>query len=337
MLLYIAIDQPETAVDNQPPAEQNGEKPEAASPPPDAAKTIDPKAASPATAEQLTEVEEQMSGFEKSTLRWAKTAVFMSGLAAIFVCAQWWEMHSGGKDTHDLAVAAGNQATWTQHLSDNMKTQADRTQELADRMKDQAERTKTIADQAIIQAKAARSGAQTAKDTLHVSERAYIVNSNIQVDWNRKVIFIPIENRGRIPSGQVHIILHVSRFTNNLNVGTSMQANWTEFWLSSLTDTAPVTSPQIAFDPVQAKSGVQYFHVGIEIEYNDGFPDTPPRRTEGVFCSFHREADSFLFGPCPITNMLELLKKSDEYPNPKYMLTSPTTPDMIQPPSPPDR
>ena len=51
-----------------------------------------------------------MSGFEKSTLRWAKVAVLMSFLAAVFVCAQWYEMHTGGVDTHNLAVAAKNQA-----------------------------------------------------------------------------------------------------------------------------------------------------------------------------------------------------------------------------------
>jgi hypothetical protein len=97
-------------VDDQSPPEENSEKPDAGLPPPDVAKPDDPPTASPATAEQLTEVEEQMSGFEKSTLRWAKTAVIMSGLAAIFVCAQWWEMHKGGIDTKNLATAAGTQA-----------------------------------------------------------------------------------------------------------------------------------------------------------------------------------------------------------------------------------
>ncbi len=74
--------------------------------PPQESHQGDPPATQPATAEQLTEVEEQMSGFEKSTLRWAKTAVIMSALAAIFVCAQWWEMHESGKDTRTLAEAA---------------------------------------------------------------------------------------------------------------------------------------------------------------------------------------------------------------------------------------
>ncbi|MGB0063186.1 MAG: hypothetical protein WBP85_01975 [Terracidiphilus sp.] len=51
---------------------------------------------------------------------------------------QLGEMHASGTDTHNLAVAAGNQAIWTQRLSDNMKTQADRTGELAGATKQMA-------------------------------------------------------------------------------------------------------------------------------------------------------------------------------------------------------
>ena len=124
---------------------------------------IDPAPPRPTTTQQFQEVKERMTAFEKSTVRWTRVAVGVSILAAIFVCAQWWEMHEGGKDTHDLAVAAGNQATWTQRLADSAKIQsdktqalADRTKDLADRMKDQADQTKAMAGQAIIQANAAR-------------------------------------------------------------------------------------------------------------------------------------------------------------------------------------
>lgn len=86
--------------------------------------------------------QQEMTGFERATIRWAKLAVLMSGAAAFFVCLQWYEMHSGATDTHDLAVAAGKQA--------------DRMKDFADRMKEQADRTKELAEQATIQAKAAQ-------------------------------------------------------------------------------------------------------------------------------------------------------------------------------------
>lgn len=119
-----------------------------------------PETTEPATGQQLANVEKEMTGFELATLRWAKVAVLLSGLAAIFVCAQWWEMHTGGQDTHALAVAAG--------------TQADRTKDLADQMKLQADRTKDIADQAAIQAKASKQLAQNAIDTLRMGYRPWV-------------------------------------------------------------------------------------------------------------------------------------------------------------------
>ena len=62
--------------------------------------------------------QEHMSSFERATIRWAKAAVFMSALAALFVCAQWYEMHMGGEDTHALAVSANTQATKLGNMSD---------------------------------------------------------------------------------------------------------------------------------------------------------------------------------------------------------------------------
>jgi hypothetical protein len=143
--------------------------------------TEHPAPEDPATAQQLEEVEEKMSGFERSTLRWARTAVIVSGFAFVVVCAQWYEMHTSGTDTHNLAVSAGNQATWTQALAKNMQTQADRTKDLADRMKDQTDRTKDVADrtkdiasQAVIQAGAAINTAETARDALQIGNRPWV-------------------------------------------------------------------------------------------------------------------------------------------------------------------
>lgn len=100
-----------------------------------------------------------MSAFERSTLSWARAAVGISALAAGFICLQWWEMRKGGTDTHDLAVAAEQQAA--------------RTKDLADRMKEQADSTRTIADQAIIQARANQKLAQNATDTLANDREAF--------------------------------------------------------------------------------------------------------------------------------------------------------------------
>ncbi len=121
----------------------------------------------------------KMSSFERSTLRWSRAAVLLSLLAAAFVCLQWYEMHEGGKDTHDLALEAKTQAERTKVLSNEMKKQADYTSDLAyqmkqeaDHTKDVADRTKEIAAQALVQAQAASVAATAARDSAETERRA---------------------------------------------------------------------------------------------------------------------------------------------------------------------
>ena len=86
--------------------------------PPEVPQPVNGPNAQPTAEQQLAEVEHEMSGFERGTLRWARVAVLMSALAAGFVCLQWREMHTGGADTHDLAVAAKTQAEKMKSMSD---------------------------------------------------------------------------------------------------------------------------------------------------------------------------------------------------------------------------
>jgi len=160
---------------SQPP----GDHPQAA--PTQGTRTTEPVSASnpaPATSDQLQQaernIEERMTKFEKSSIRLAWVAIGISTLAACFMCLQWWEMHTGGKDTHDLAVAAENQAGWMETFASKMQTQADRTKELADRMKDQADETKSIAEQT-------GQVANIANETLS-ADRAWIGFNTFQID-----------------------------------------------------------------------------------------------------------------------------------------------------------
>lgn len=117
-------EQEKPAADGEKIPQQNHPDP-LPSAPPQVAKPESPVPQQPATAQQLEQVEEKMSAFERSTLNWARVAVIVSGFAFVVVCAQWWEMHTSGIDTHNLAVAARNQAMWTQRLAGSAGTQAD--------------------------------------------------------------------------------------------------------------------------------------------------------------------------------------------------------------------
>lgn len=104
-------------MDDKDKASQNSTETSSSAPPSKGVEAVNPEATSPATAQQLKNVENEMTGFEKATLKWARTAVIMSALAAAFVCLQWVEMCKGGKDTSTLAQQAVTQATQTTHLA----------------------------------------------------------------------------------------------------------------------------------------------------------------------------------------------------------------------------
>lgn len=90
--------------------------------------------------------EREMTAFELSTIRWARLAVFMSLMAAIFVCLQWCEMRRGGADTHDLAEAAKRQADAAKDLAGQAKTQTEKMADLIARTTEQASATNRLAD-----------------------------------------------------------------------------------------------------------------------------------------------------------------------------------------------
>lgn len=264
----------------------------------------------PETAEQLREVEREMTGFERSTLRFARLAFGVSVLAAIFVGLQWHEMRSGSADTHDLAVAAGKQA--------------DRMKDLADRMKDQADRTKVIAEQAVIQAKpagmaaeAAKSAAHTSQDTLHVSERAYLVISPT-LDFKNKLIHLSLRNTGRIPSGAVEVIVHETAFSGS-GAFVPNEFWWKRHTFASMSPIRAidigVPSDSIDVTRLNSKGDVRIVVAG-SLSYNDGFSNTPTQTQP--FCAltvYDVPEKRPILTDCNPTEWLGKMKKQDGYPN----------------------
>jgi len=130
-----------------------------------------------------------------SVPRWDRTkrvVDLLSGIAVIatlgFIARQWHEMHEGGKDTHDLAVAAKAQA-------DAAKAQADNSKAQVDRMGESLQKTSQLIAAATIQAKAtnklaaqAQRSADTAQEQLINSERPW---ANAEALEDVKLTFTP--------------------------------------------------------------------------------------------------------------------------------------------------
>lgn len=304
-----------------------------AAPQPPSAGVPEPKSTHPqevAATQQLEHVEEQMTGFERATLRWARAAVILSGIAAVFVCLQWMEMRSSGTDTHSLAVAARNQATWTQNLASAMKIQAERTKDLADRMNEQAEQTKIIATQAVVQANAAKSAGETAKEALHISERAYLTLGFPVNDFQNDRIEVAILNGGHIPSGPVTIIVHEATFAikniteNFIPLSDLIEAHWQTLADSSIpvVQNGSIYQVEIHFPKlVQAdlNAGKQAITALVVMTYNDGFPGTHDQ--SWTFCdrsTFAATQKLLTMRPCDPNQIMRTLLTADHYLDARY-------------------
>lgn len=178
---------------------------------------------------------EQETPADKAARLTAKATVWMAFFTLVIVIVnlgtlwvlnkQLGEMHDGGIDTHNLAVAAGKQATWTQNLATNMQTQADRTEELADRMKDLADRTKTLAAESIIQAKAAQVSADAAQNAADTAKAAVVIGNRPWIKVTPQIVspltFGVLRNGG--PMAMMTVKNHFE------NVGQSVALNIV-FW-----------------------------------------------------------------------------------------------------------
>jgi hypothetical protein len=209
-----------------------------------------------------------------------------------------------------------NQIDQMSRLADNAGRQADRAKDLADRAHDQAVATKQAAD-------AATSAAATAKDTLHISEKAYIVTGATEMDAAKKTVTIPIVNSGHIPSGRVEITVHEATVFSiaperRTNLRNTVERHWSRNHLDSVSPGLPMSTlvPVAEIDETKLNGGYQAIFVAGYIVYNDGFPDTPDQRLP--FCThttYHAAIKQVFWIECDPAEMVPKLESIDGYPN----------------------
>jgi cell division protein FtsL len=192
-------------MDEQSPTSQDKQKSETAASPVKKPEAINPATTEPATAQQLADVEKEMTGFERATLGWAKVAVLMSGLAAIFVCAQWYEMHVGGQDTHALAEAAKKQSDKMSNMSDA----ADKIRQAAQDMVVQDQRIADNAQRAMDASnKQSQASIQATRDAMRLDQRAWVSAepaTGVPTNEGSYTIQFPIKNTGKTPATNVAV------------------------------------------------------------------------------------------------------------------------------------
>ena|ERR1700733_3138635 len=158
-------------------------------------------------------------------------------------------------------------------------------------------------------ADAAKSAADTAKDALHISERAYVSVGSLQLDTAKSLISVAIANSGHIPSGKVEIVSYEVTFNPDkpLQGGTSFKYIVERHkGITHFTSISPGIPPLVGMIvPVPQmstkllNSGMQKIMVVGMISYNDGFPDSPLQRS--AICNatvYHLVAKTVYLTPC---------------------------------------
>jgi uncharacterized protein YecT (DUF1311 family) len=270
----------------------------------------------PATATELQKVEREMTGFERATLRWARVAVLMSGLAALFVCLQWWEMHQGGIDTHDLAKA-------TKAASVAASDQADAAQQFSDTAEDINSRMQDAVDQLEASANSAKASLKATQDAMRQDQRAWIAAG----DYTYSIVESgPIEssailsNVGKSPA--LDLRYRITGVTKHKSEVFDIAAVVYPPVLPILKMGAlfpgqhvPIKAGGVPMDPVQQKPWFANVQSGEWIQYFFGdvrYQDTFGREHWTQFCTqFVPAKGSTPAGgtPCPIYNDTDDSKK----------------------------
>lgn len=173
-------------------------------------------------------------------------------------------------------------------------------------------------------ADAAKSAAVTARDTLHMSERAYITFGTPQMDIEEGALSIPVINSGHIPSGRAELIFHEPTINvanpspAPVNLVAAAERHWSRHKFEYIAPGLPITlkMPIKSMDAAKYRSGHQMIEVAGFVIYKDGFPTTPQQRLS--FCTntvWHEIFKTVSLIPCDSGDQIPKLASLDGYPN----------------------
>ena len=122
-------------------------------------------------------------------LTWVLAAT--AALSAVATSLQWWEIHSGGEDTHTLAVASGKQAAAAEQQLGVMQRQLEQTDKLINASETQAEN--------------AKRSVSVARDSVVAAQRAWVGPTTSSIAGTVAIgspvtVKIGITNSGREPA-----------------------------------------------------------------------------------------------------------------------------------------
>lgn len=245
----------------------------------------------------------------------------------VFSCLQWLQIRWTNRLTRE---ALNDSNTTLQQTLAKMQGQIDATNRLYGETQKQTTQVTHMATNSGIQAGAsqrgansAQSAADTASETLRISQRAYITTGVPVLIGN--IATISLQNIGHIPSGIVNTVLHeqvaASTSSEPGSVGTMTEQHWEEAKVMSVATGSPfqlnVSVPNM--DVAKTSSGSQYVSIAGTINFDDGFPEDG--KQYWYFCwQTNLIAGQVAWGACDPIESIEKMRKGDHYPSEEYHL-----------------
>lgn len=248
-----------------------------------------------------------------------------------FTCLQWlqirWTNHLTREALND------NDKTLSQTLA-KLQGQIDATNVLAGYAKDQADHAAVMATNSGTQARtttnaaiAAKSAADTSKEALHISERAYITTGAPTLNMDTRVVAIPVVNTGHIPSGGVKMVVHEATIDVNPEDDSRQivptEQHWQHYNQSSIPTIGGISyainTPVPGLITDKMNDGHQQIIIAGSISYNDGFPDRPEQAW--LFCVaglYFQKMKRIDWTPCDAQMYIKQLTVGDHYPQNEY-------------------
>jgi hypothetical protein len=241
---------------------------------------------------------------DKKASKWrenAKMGFELFGLViltayTVFSCLQWLQIRWTNRLTRE---ALSHSESTLNQTTVKMQGQIDATNSLYGEAQKQTRDADTMATNSSKQATATTAAADAAKraadianETLHISERAYLVIGAPSLDLDSLVVSIPILNVGHIPSGAVQITAHEATLEASSGEPPTkrdpMEAKMMRFAHRSIgpSQSSPEESINIPVPKIIAQDFIgnkQQIIIAGTISYNSGFADDPTK-TE-LFCS----------------------------------------------------
>jgi hypothetical protein len=174
-------------------------------------------------------------------------------------------------------------------------------------------------------AAAATFSANTAKQALHISERAYIAMSSADLtELTQHRIQLQFTNIGHIPSRQMVVVVYrTSTRAKQVPGGIIWVADGTEKgWHRTVYDRVFPTAPvylTVMFPSVPPESimnGARELIVAGTFSYDDGFPDDPLASEDFCFRTFaDTDKKQIIAVPCEPKRVIPMMQKLTGYPN----------------------